>query len=459
MSPVAIIGAGFTGTLTAIHLALRLPDRPVILFEESPEAGPGLAYRQDDAHALLNVPARRMSAFPDEPDHFYNHVRRLLGDTVSPEDFLPRRVYGAYLKSCLEEALGRCPNLRVDHRSVVDLQAAHGGEGVVLTFRDHTTQDCSRVVLASGNQGSAFASSIWARHTLCARQAATYQKITPGSTVLVIGTGLTMIDAVLELERQGLAAEIHSISRNGLVPRSYHPITGKPVPDLSGLQGAPLRKAVRLFRRALAEHKKEGGDWRDLFAALRPTTPALWQALSLRDRQRFLRFISPFWEVHRHQCAPPAGEKFEKLVGLGKLRLSRGTIVSVEKDQEGGKLRLGLAARNRAAATRWLDADHIIDATGPARDIGTITHPLITNLLRRGFIVPDEHRLGTKIDGDYHAIQRGGDASKWLFVTGPMLRASFFEATAVPELRQHASFVAAKVAAELEAPVKEVAPV
>jgi uncharacterized NAD(P)/FAD-binding protein YdhS len=447
-SPIAVIGAGFTGTLTAIHLALRLPEWPVILFEEKPEAGPGLAYRQDDPHALLNVPARRMSAFPDEPDHFYHYVRRLLGDSLSPEDFLPRRLYGAYLKNCLEEALGRCPNLRVDHRSVIDVQTNPAGRAALLTLKDHTVLMCTRVVLATGNQGSAFSSSLWARHTLPARLASSYEKIAPGSTVLVIGTGLTMIDAVLELERQGNASSIHAISRNGLLPRSYRPASSLATPDLSELPDVPLRQSVRLFRAALKEHEKKGGDWRDLFAALRPTTPALWQEMTPRDRKRFLRFISPFWEVHRHQCAPATREKFEKLVDLGKVDLRRGTIVSVENKD--GRLRLGLAPRNRAAATRWLDADHIIDATGPARDITTIEHPLIANLLRRGFLVPDEEKLGAQIDPGYRALQRGGEPSDWLFVTGPMLRARFFEATAVPELRLHAAALAARVAADLE---------
>ncbi|MDB6077125.1 MAG: hypothetical protein JWO82_872 [Akkermansiaceae bacterium] len=448
-SPIAVVGAGFSGTLTAIHLALRLPDWPVILFEESKEAGPGLAYRQDDAHALLNVPARRMSAFPDEPDHFYQYVRRQFGDTVGPEDFLPRRVYGAYIKNCLEEALGKCTNLRVDHRGVIDVQTNPSGSAALITLKDHTVQMCSRVVLATGNQGSAFSSSLWAQHTLPGRKASSYEKIAPGDTVLVIGTGLTMIDAVLELERQGNAAEIHAISRNGLLPRHYRPASSLATPDLSELPDVPLRESVRLFRRALKEHEKQGGDWRDLFAALRPTTPALWQEMSPRDRKRFLRFVSPFWEVHRHQCAPASREKFDKLVDLGKVDLRRGTIVSVENKD--GRLRLGLAPRNRAAATRWLDADHIIDATGPARDISTITHPLIANLLRRGFLVPDENRLGAQVHPDYRALQRGGEPSDWLFITGPMLRARFFEATAVPELRLHAAALAARVAADLNA--------
>jgi uncharacterized NAD(P)/FAD-binding protein YdhS len=275
--------------------------------------------------------------------------------------------------------------------------------------------------------------------------------------VLVIGTGLTMIDAVLELERQGNATAIHAISRNGLVPRPYKAASPVQPPELDELPDSDLQRSVRIFRRALARHAKEGGDWRDLFAALRPATPSLWQEMSSNDRKRFLRFISPFWEVHRHQCAPETYARFKGLIDSGKLDLQRGTIVSVEN--KAGRLRLGLAPRNRAAVTRWLDADHIVDATGPARDISTVQHPLIGNLLRRGFLVPDEHRLGAQIHPDYRAVQRNGLPLEWLFVTGPMLRARYFEATAVPELRLHTAALAARLAADLESKSRAVAAV
>lgn len=450
--PVAVIGAGFSGTFTAIHLALRLPDRPVILFEEGREAGPGLAYRRDDPHAVLNIPARRMSAYQDDPEHFIRYARRILGAEIGPDDFLPRRIYGDYIRDCLEEALGQCPNLRVDHRAVIDVQTNGASSGAVLRLKDNSVLMCSRVVLATGNQGSAFSASIWARHTLPARQASTFEQVKPGQTVLVVGTGLTMIDAVLELERQGNAVEIHAISRNALVPRPHQNASPVLPPELDELPDSDLRRSLRLFRRALSRHVEQGGDWRDLFAALRPATPALWQEMSARDRRRFLRFISPFWEVHRHQCAPETYAAFQALIDAGKLDLQRGTIVSVENTEE--RLRLGLAPRNRAAVTRWLVADHIIDATGPARDITTIRHPLITNLLRRGFLVPDEHRLGAEIQANYRAIQRNGYPLEWLYVTGPMLRARYFEATAVPELRLHTAALAARLAADLEPKVR-----
>lgn len=447
--PIVVIGGGFSGTLTAIRLARRLPQTPVILLEETGTAGPGLAYQDADPSALLNVPAARMSAFHEQPDHFLNHARTILGEGVQPDDFLPRRIYGNYIKECLREALAASPLLKVDPRKVVDLTSVDGKATARVILKDQTVIEASHVVLATGNQGSAFSSSLWASHTKPARDPNVIGGIKPGESVLIIGSGLTMIDAVLDLDRRGNASPIHIISRNGLLPRAYTAPSPLELPDLDHLPDSHLLKSLRLFRKAIREHEARGGDWRDIFHAIRSSTPSLWQELSPRDKTRFLRLLSAFWEVHRHQCPPETLQRIEALVASGKLIQHRGTIVTVEKSGDG--IRMGLAARQRDAATRWVQADHILDATGPARDIETIRHPLIQNLLRRGFVKPDAHRLGAETSADHRAIGRDNKPSPWLHIIGPMLRARYYEATAVSELRLHAATLASRIEQSIRA--------
>jgi len=445
--PIVVIGGGFSGTLSAIHLSQRLTGVPIILLEETSEAGPGLAYQASDASAWLNVPAGKMSAFPDQPHHFLNYARIVLGEGVMEDDFLPRRIYGTYLKECLREAQAKNTLLRIDHRRAIDLTSLDSTGTARVTLKDHSVIDASLVVLATGNQGSAFSSSIWSSHTLPARDPNAIAKVQTGQSVLIVGSGLTMIDTVLDLDRRGDAKVIHAISRNGLLPQPYAHPSKLELPELDHLPDSNLRKSVRLFRQAVRRRIAEGGDWRDVFSAIRSSTPSLWQELSFKDRTKFLRLLSPFWEVHRHQCPPEIHEKIRHLIETGKLILHRGTIVTVERGEKGP--RMGLAARNRDAATRWLEVDHIFDATGPARDIQAIRHPLIQNVLRRGFIKPDAHRLGAETSADYRAVGRDGKPSSWLFVIGPMLRARYYEATAVHELRLHAAALASRIEAEL----------
>ncbi|MEO2091507.1 MAG: FAD/NAD(P)-binding protein, partial [Gemmataceae bacterium] len=107
MHTIAIIGGGFSGTMTAVNLA-RLSTRPlrVCLINRGHPTGRGVAYGTGRPEHLLNVAARNMSAFPDHPSHFLDWLRTRteytgLPDAVLRETFVPRRVYGDYLQAVL----------------------------------------------------------------------------------------------------------------------------------------------------------------------------------------------------------------------------------------------------------------------------------------------------------------------------------------------------------------------
>jgi uncharacterized NAD(P)/FAD-binding protein YdhS len=71
MTSIAIVGAGFSGTLLALHLLRRCPaSTQVRLIERNSQFGRGPAYSTGNPSHLLNVPAGRMSAFYDQPSDF-----------------------------------------------------------------------------------------------------------------------------------------------------------------------------------------------------------------------------------------------------------------------------------------------------------------------------------------------------------------------------------------------------
>ena len=73
---VVIVGGGASGVLLACHLLPRLPDNiRVTLIEKNPAIGRGIAYGTADPAHLLNVRAANMSAFPDDPDHFWRWLQ------------------------------------------------------------------------------------------------------------------------------------------------------------------------------------------------------------------------------------------------------------------------------------------------------------------------------------------------------------------------------------------------
>jgi uncharacterized NAD(P)/FAD-binding protein YdhS len=158
---IAIIGGGFSGTMTAANLA-RLSARPlrVCLINSGHPAGRGVAYGTKRPEHLLNVAARNMSAFPDHPNHFIEWLRTRseyadLPEVVLREVFAPRRVYGDYLR-----AVSLTYSVPLDTRNPVQIEVVEdtaidvveGSDRAVVVLASGKTLEAERVVLATGNQ-------------------------------------------------------------------------------------------------------------------------------------------------------------------------------------------------------------------------------------------------------------------------------------------------------------------
>src|ERR1700723_3425046 len=99
---IAIIGGGVSGTLTAFHLVRQKAQARVILIDQRPDFGLGLAYSTPSLRHLLNVPAGKISALPDQPGHFLNWLRKNYDPAGTEKTFDPRPVFGRYIQSLLK---------------------------------------------------------------------------------------------------------------------------------------------------------------------------------------------------------------------------------------------------------------------------------------------------------------------------------------------------------------------
>ncbi len=240
---IAVIGAGASGTLLALHLLRRAPPGTrVTLIDRNAPFGPGLAYATGSANHLLNVPAGRMSAFADQPRHFLDWLERqsaqLLGGIQPTEaGFVPRRLYGAYLRHLLNSE-AQNPALDTLHDSVTAI------DGTVLRLASGRTISADLVVLATGNDRPASPRGVPAVQTSPCWRAdpwvpSAFGALDAHAPVLLIGTGLTMVDALITLVDQGHTGPIHAVSRRGLLPRPH----GGGAPVVTAATGAADRAA------------------------------------------------------------------------------------------------------------------------------------------------------------------------------------------------------------------------
>ncbi|MNZ92062.1 hypothetical protein D3C78_1110730 [compost metagenome] len=189
------------------------------------------------------------------------------------------------------------------------------------------------------------------------------------------------------------------------------------------------------LRRFVRQAGGAGYDWRDVVAAMRPVTPMLWQGLDDKNRKRFLRHLQPYWDTHRHRAAPPVARRIEDLRESGRLQVQAGRIVAAWGAEDDICLELRLRGERQSARC---SVDYLINCTGPCTDLRSASEPLLARLLARGKIEQDIHKLGLKTDSQFRLVDHRGIANPALYLLSPMLRAAYWESTAVPELRQHA---------------------
>lgn len=451
---IVIVGAGFSGAVTAVQL-LRHARHPlrVVLVNESGRMARGLAYgTRSEAH-VLNVPAGNMSALADRPDDFLRYCRGS-DPQVQPASFVPRRLYGAYLEALLSAAEARgdasAGLRRVVGRVVAIVPPGQpGATAAQVTLADGQVLQADTVVLAFGHfpplepAGGLLAGLPAARYLPDPWRAGVLESVAATDDVLLIGAGLTAVDVALALQGQGHRGRLLSISRRGLAPQS-HRRSGVATSTVDGAalvrdMAGGLRQAVRALRRATAERLARGEDWRDVVGALRAHTPSIWQSWSMADRARFLRHVRPHWEVLRHRCAPDAHDAFTALQQQGRLELLAARLRGVQPVDDGLLVQL---ARRGGAATEQRRAQVVINCTGPSSDLLRSRSPLIESLLQQGLLSADALGQGLAVDAGYQVIDSRQQASPWLRYIGPLLKARDWEATAVPELRQHAQALA-----------------
>ncbi|CAN7142718.1 FAD/NAD(P)-binding protein [Phenylobacterium sp. LjRoot225] len=437
---VAIIGAGFSGLLTAVHL-LSAPDGPQVrLIERGGVFGRGLAYATNNPEHLLNVRVGNMSALPDQPDHFVRWLSQRDGQRTTGA-FVTRGVYGDYLQSLLADAVQGAfgvDRLLLEADEAVDVRPS--GAGWRIDTAMGRTIEADAVVLALGSLPPAPPAAVSPELLTSPRYVADPWRFDGsadlGRHVLLIGTGLTMVDVAFALGRPD--RRFTAISRRGLLPRGHG--AAPPAPGRPDVVGSPL-EVLRQARRLSADR-----DWREVIDEVRGSVRGLWTSWSLAQRRQFLRHLRPWWDVHRHRMAPPVAHKIEDLRESGELAIGAGTLLRLER--VGDEVRVEWRARGtRRPQTLMVDA--VVNCTGHGGEIRLADDRLIEALLRRRLVRPDVCSLGLDVDPGSRPLDHGGAATPGLYAVGPLTRSAFWEMTSVPDLRGQAAGVARDVAATL----------
>lgn len=416
---VVIIGGGFSGAM----LAARLAERGVAcsLIDRTGTFGPGLAYSTPFEGHLLNVRSDRMSAVEGKPGDFVDWLRDNRPQQADPDGFAPRRLYGEYLQHRLNA-------VRIAHPGTIELitgeVAAIGTDAVRLS--DGRAVAACAVVLATGNPAPKTAGKGSRRIIPDPWALTALERIGPEDEVIIVGTGLTMVDMVLWLDATGRRGRITALSRRGLTPRVHGTGHDHPEPPTDALTTGPLSDRLREARRLAS-----GGGWRGVMEGLRPVTAELWVEADAQTRGRWLRHLRPWWDVHRHRIPAHVDEAMKQFQAAGRLAIVPGRIERIEADADG--VALHQRARDGSALSP-ITGQWLIDCTGPGH--AALEDPLTGPLIKAGRARLDPVGMGLDLDAGGRLLAADGAPDARVFALGPPARAAFWETTAVPDIRK-----------------------
>lgn len=455
---IAIIGGGFTGGGVAWHLAsnLRADGPRIIVFEPREKLGTGLAYDTIDPVHRINVPAPKMSLDPSRPEDFVEWIEAnnaVAGDPgafAADGQLFPRRqTFGTYVNAQIQPFVDAG---RIEHRrekiEKVERRGAHwrlrafGGEildaDIVVIATSHPSPSAPRA-LASILEGHP-------RFIADATRPNALKTVRTGDAVLVVGNGLTAADAIASLAAQGHEGPITAISRRGLRSRGHTRQVQEQHGDFTTRPIRSARLLTRRIREAIREAALFDVSWHAVIDAVRTQGFAIWQNLPVSERQKVVRHLRPFWDVHRFRIAPQVETALDDAILSGQLDVLAASVAAVSYHD--GRVRAALR-RARGGGTVIRDFDAVVVTTGPAHDSVLDSQPFLADLKADGVIHSDPARLGIACDKQSRALDAADRAVDRLYIAGPLARGTFGELMGIPQVSEHAAEVAHQVMARI----------
>ena len=436
---VTIIGGGASGVLLAAHLLRDVEtDIRVTLIEKRGEFGQGLAYSANQRDHRVNVPARGMSAFADDPEHFWRWLQgRGYPGAESGWVFVPRRLYGTYLEHVLAEA-GRSKPGRLVVLSEEVLALRESRSGIETVLANGTSLVSHHAALAVGHEtqpsrGRGIAVRLGSERDT---------PLDPDASVVILGSGLSMVDTWVSLAEAKHRGPILVVSRNGLLPKGHRDVPPITIDAADVPFGTSMPQFMAWFRGLVRQTMAAGGDWRSVVDGLRPYNQRLWQSWSKHSRRQFLRHLRPWWNIHRHRLPPELHEGLVRAIAQGQVKLIAAEFVGVERN--GDAVRATIRPRG-SSARETLDVARVYDCGGVSVDVLSSSNPVIRDLVATGRARADELHIGLDVDDNCAVVDSAGHVTDRLLVVGPLTRGRFFEIEAIPDIRVQAARLADRI--------------
>lgn len=446
---ILIVGGGVSSLLVCQQiLSIKNLSCKIQIVHSNVNFPKGTAYSPISDRMLLNVPAGKMSLMQDNPNHFVEWLKNNVFDQINydqlEKEFVPRSIYGKYIDFVWEELIQIA--LETNHSIECILDTIEKVKRINDTeYRSYTKNETylsNAVILATGNElprnpmvnnmnyihSKRYFHNPWNVQIDSLNPEKQYP-------LVILGTGLTMVDTVLELNYHFPRTKIYALSRKGYSIMAHN--TSAPsneelkLPIINNMDSLlQIVSKINKYRKVAA---KNGFGIDQLFLSIRLNTNAIWASLTSIEKKVFYERLRHMWGVARHRVPIQSFLKIQKLRKVNQLEILPVTITSIIDHQDYLTIEY---IESKSKTIETVDCSFIINCTGPESDIFKMDNPLITNLEKDGLIKNDSLNLGVLADSNtLELFSVEGKKQDNLFGIGNLLRGTFWESTALEELK------------------------
>lgn len=421
---IGIIGMGVAGIsiLRELHRQLKETDSKkfsVIIFTEASQFGTGFPYQADDESLLINQYTETMTIDPEKPDDFVDWIAENKSSQSIYHTHLPRTWFGEYLNERMNEWLGKL-NVKIIYEKAIDIEHLANGHYAVHTANSTTSVEC--IHLTTGHLAYKDPYDLKGEKGYVYSPYPAKEKIqlnTPKSSVAIIGTGLTALDAMLYVNKEYPFADLTFYSRDGLFSSvrgnetsvdMHYFCQDKVIELLNKGQIMTLELVKDWFYREMTEHginvewvwenlgngTIEGmamdlshsdslGEFQSLIRHMRNCYPVIWNTLPDDEKNLFLQTYGKQWQRFK----APIPQKTAQYI-IRKVKQNEISIVSgLDTIRKAGDQFI-----LKTAGDQLFTADHVINCTGQVIDLTqslSKQDPLIRQLVSRKLVSPSAY--------------------------------------------------------------------
>jgi uncharacterized NAD(P)/FAD-binding protein YdhS len=436
---LVIIGDGFAAAVTAIHLLRKGIAADSFTIIGAGSLGKGNAYGCVSPFFRLNVREDLPIVFSEDPLHFARWAEANIDDPeakTSAGFFYRRADFGRYTSELIAAEPGFDKIQRIPSK-VCALNQANGLWK--LDTADGGLIYAEKVIIATGNSPPSWPCPIktelgeqadpqlienpWTGQYLAAIQ--------PEEHVVLLGGGLTALDAIYALAMQGHRGLITIVGPRPLFPPTQAQWARQKQPNWP--EKLSPAKLVRFMRQYLPSASTTSSEWQCAWEELRPNLNAIWQQLTPHQRRSLFKRLGWAWSLYRFRASPQTIQAYEQLKVNNQVHFAVGRARQVECTK--GVITVQLNKGQR------IQADRIINCTGVGTDL------FLNTMIADAIAIPDPLGTAIAVDINLNVIKPNLQAWNNLWMLGPATMGSLGDVVAASAISKQAEGLATQIQA------------